>query len=80
MERFRSKTCKEEKTMRYMLAMVLALAIGVAAAVPAAFAGEENGQDQYISPVAGQAELTNLGTVAGPMQPDQIVIVEHDKN
>ena len=66
--------------MRYMLAMALALGIGVAVAVPAAFAGEEGGQDQYVSPVAGQTELSNLGTVAGPMAPDQIVVVDHDRN
>ena len=67
--------------MRYLLAMALALGIGVATVVPAAFAGgEESGQDLYVSPVAGQTELNNPGTVAGPMQPDQIVVVEHDKN
>ena len=66
--------------MRYMLAMVLALGIGVAAVVPAAFAGEEGGQDRYISPAAVQTELTNLGTAAGPMAPDQIVTVDHDRN
>ena len=64
--------------MRYMLAMVLALAIGVAAAVPAAFAGEENGQDNYISPVAGQTESIDLGMVAGADAPNQIVVPDHN--
>ncbi len=68
--------------MRYMLAMVLALGLGIAVAVPAAFAGEEAGQDRFVSPAAGQTETTNLGTVAGSTVPDQMVVVdpEHDRN
>jgi hypothetical protein len=64
--------------MRYMLAMVLALGIGVAAAVPAAFAGEEAGQDRFVSPAAVQTESIDLGMVAGADAPNQIVVPDHN--
>lgn len=70
--------------MRHMLAMALALGISVATAVPAAFAGgEEGGHDlSFPATTVVQAEPDNLGTVAGPEAPGNTapiqIVNEHE--
>ncbi len=66
--------------MRYMLAMLLTLGIGVTAAAPAALASDNAGPTCYVNGVAYScvqpARVTlntgsGSGTVAGPTAPDQ---------
>lgn len=68
--------------MRYVLAMILALGIGVATAVPAAFAGgEEGGHDlSFPTTTVVQSEPSNPGTVAGPQAPNNTIqmVDEHE--
>ena len=64
--------------MRYALAMVLTLVLGVTAVMQAAFA-DEHEQPQMPVPAVAQYEQTDPGTVAGPMTPSfQSPAVEHD--
>jgi hypothetical protein len=70
--------------MRYALAMVLALVIGVSAMIQGAFAAEKDtpqmagltvtAQYQY-----GPSVTSDPGTVAGPMSPwFHVPVIEHD--
>lgn len=68
--------------MRYALTMLLALGLGISAAVPATFAADrEGGHDSYISTAAMQSEPGDPGTIAGPMGPSQFQIDDrgHDR-
>ena len=67
--------------MRYAVAVVSALAIGVAMLVPAAFAGEEGGHDLAApQTVTVQTDSGNLGTVAGPDSTTPVTEHETDRN
>ncbi|HEV2281516.1 MAG TPA: hypothetical protein VGX75_03885 [bacterium] len=69
--------------MRYMLAMALALGIGVYAVAPAAFAAEHEGpQDSRVFAVTMQVEPGDSGTIAGPTGPSQWQFDDrgHDRN
>ena len=69
--------------MRYMLAMALALGIGVYAVVPAAFAAEHEGpQDSRVFAVTMQVEPGDPGTISGPTGPSQFQFdnLGHDRN
>jgi hypothetical protein len=66
--------------MRYALAMVLALGLGVATMVPAALAADHEGHEVAVSTVAAQSGPSDPGTIAGPMGPYQLPVVEHDRN
>lgn len=68
--------------MRYMLAMALALSIGIASMAPAAFAGdrEDGGPAAPVSQMTVQDQPSDSGTIAGPSTPNQFQYVEHDRN
>lgn len=64
--------------MRYALATVLTLVLGVTAVMQAAFANE-NEQPQIPAPAVAQYEPTDPGSVSGPWTPSyQTPAVEHD--
>ena len=68
--------------MRYAIATVLTLILGVSAVMQSAFAAEHEGpQAQAASAVTAQYGPSDPGTVAGPMTPVfQSPAVEHELN
>ena len=65
--------------MRYALAMLLALVIGISGLIHSAFAAEHEGPQATVSTVVAQYGPADPGMVAGPMTPSfQIPVVEHD--
>jgi hypothetical protein len=72
---------KEEKTMRYTLAMLLALVLGVSAMIQASFAAEREGPQTPVSAVTAQYGSDDSGTISGPVTPSyQVPAVEHELN
>ncbi|HLW46592.1 MAG TPA: hypothetical protein VKW09_02385 [bacterium] len=67
--------------MRYALAVMLAVAFGVAGAAQAPFAGRQERPRTPVSAVTAQYGPGDPGMVAAPMTPwSQIPAVEHDRN
>jgi hypothetical protein len=65
--------------MRYTLAMVLALVLGVSAMIQTAFAAEHEGPQASVSVITAQYGSDDPGTIAGPMAPTyHVPAVEHD--
>ncbi len=72
---------KEEKTMRYALAMLLALVLGLSGMIQAGFAAEREGPQAPVSTITAQYGSGDSGTIAGPMAPSvPKTIVDHDRN
>ena len=66
--------------MRYTLA-ILALALGLSAVMPAAFASERDSKDLSAPVVTAQVGPSDTGTIAGPtMNPHQFDDGGHDRN
>ena len=66
--------------MRYALAMVLALVLGVSAMIQAGFAADREGPQAPVSTIMAQYGSDDPGTIAGPMTPGYNAPVEHDLN
>jgi hypothetical protein len=66
--------------MRYALAMILALGLGVSTVVPAASAADREGHESAVSTLTAQSGPSDPGTIAGPMGPYQIPVTDHDRN
>jgi hypothetical protein len=66
--------------MRYALAMVLTLILGVSAVIQTAFADEHEGAQMQVATVVAQYQPADPGSVAGSTTPWQVPAVEHDLN